>query len=541
MSKQSKTIEQKYRQLTDIEHVLLRPARYIGSIKPVTQKSWLFNPEINKMQHRDVTWNPGFLKMFDEVITNSADFSKTPEGKHVDVIRIVVNKKTGEISCYDNGGIPVILHKEANQLLPVMLFKNLKSGSNFNDDDGEENEGAGQNGEGAGLSNIFSDYFIVDTCDTKNKLKVKFSENNHAMSEPKVEEVAKGTKGYTQITWKPDYKRLDMEPQNEDAIDDDNFEVLRKRTFDIAAVNTHLKVYFNSERIQIRSFKDYVEMHVIEDAENPNLFVYDENEKWHVGISSSDDGFQQTSFVNSSNVKGGGTHVEHVIMQICYKLRDIIKKKHKVDVKPSEMRQHMHLFIDCTMDRPRYSEQTKDNLVTSVDTKNGFEVTDKFIRKVMDTEIIRSVLDWAMAKEQAMKNAELRKLNKNSDKGNPNSIEKLQDATERKDRSKCMLFLTEGDAAAGAIQRDKDTVKIYGIYPLRGKPLNVSGLDVMKLVANSVFKNLMTIMGLQIGVPVPLKEDGKWFEIDIEGKKTLVNEFDIVQIDGKWVHVKDMI
>lgn len=543
MVTQSKTIEQKFKKLTDIEHVLLRPARYLGVTKPTTTQSWVVDEKTKKMMLGSVTFNPGFLKMYDEIISNSSDFSKTPEGKHVDTIRVEVNRVTGELSVYDNGGIPVVMHKDANMWLPVMLFKELKAGSNFNDE--EASELTGQNGEGAGLTNIFSTYFDVDTCDTKNRLKVKFSNNNHTQSEPKIDKMPAGTKGYTRITWMPDYKRLEMEPVDAadnavHQIDDGNFAVLYKRAVDIAAVNSHLKVYFNGERIQIRSFKDYVAMYVPEDENGKEQFIYDENEKWKVGLAHSDDGFQQTSFVNSSHVKGGGTHVEHVIMSICYKLRDLIKKKHKVEVKPSEMRQHMHLFLDCRIDKPRYSEQTKDNLVTSIDSKNGFEVTDKFVRKVMDSPIIQSVLDWAMAKEQALKNAELRKLNKGVDKDSPKNIEKLQDATERKNRGNCMLFLAEGDSAAGAIPRNKDTVKTMGIYPLRGKPLNVSGIDTLKLVANAEFKNMMTILGLKLGEEVKRVKDGKWVQITLNGKKIIVNESDCVLDNEKWCAVSEI-
>lgn len=508
MTKQ--TIEQKYKKLTDIEHVLLRPARYLGVTKPTEMNSWMPDPSGKKMTLRSVIYNPGFLKMFDEIISNSSDFSKTPEGKHVDVIRVEVNKSTGEISVYDNGGIPVVMHKDANMWLPVMLFKELKAGSNFNDN--ESNEGTGQNGEGAGLTCIFSKQFNVDTCDTKNRLKVKFSDNNHVQSEPKIDQMPAGTKGYTRITWTSDFARLEMLPIAEstgdctftvgDAIDQDNFDVLYKRTIDIAAVNTHLKVYFNGERIQIRSFKDYVAMYVPADEDGKEQFIYDDNEKWKVGLAHSEDGFQQTSFVNSSHVKGGGNHVEHVIMQVCNKLRDLVKKKWKVDVKPNEMRQHMHLFIDCRLDKPRYSEQTKDNLVSSITTKNGFDVTDKFVRQVMASPIIQSVIDWAMAKADAAKRAAERDLNKKIDKSDPKNIEKLQDATEKKDRSKCMLLLTEGDSAAGSIPRNAETIKTLGIYPLRGKPLNVSGIDTMKLIANAEFKNIMAIMGLQLGVKI---------------------------------------
>ncbi len=68
------SLEKKFRKLDDISHVLARPGMYVGSIKPHTAKKYLF--EDGKMVQKEVTYNPGFLKIFDEIITNSVDEHK---------------------------------------------------------------------------------------------------------------------------------------------------------------------------------------------------------------------------------------------------------------------------------------------------------------------------------------------------------------------------------------------------------------------------------------------------------------------------------
>lgn len=333
----AKTIEQTYQKLTELEHVLMRPGRYIGAISP--HETVEFIPEVVsatdvRMERRAVTYNPGFLKIFDEIITNSADHSRRPEGKKLDTIRVEVDTKAGSISVYDNGGIPVVKHKELDTWVPELIFE-LRAGSNFNDDDGEML--SGQNGEGAGLTAIFSKKFIVETCDGKKQFKMTFSDNTRERSTPKITD-ADGNKGFTRITYFPDFEKLKME-----GISDDNLAMLTARVYQVAAVNTHLKVYFNGTRVMTKSFKDYVQMFVGPDGE----FAYDENEHWKVAVAKSEDGFQHVSFVNSSNTKTGGTHILYAGMQIWEALRAYIKKKHKVDVKPSELRQHMTLFIDA--------------------------------------------------------------------------------------------------------------------------------------------------------------------------------------------------
>lgn len=509
MKKTQKTIEEKFKKLTEVEHCLMRPGRYLGSINPHTSQTWLYQPD--KMVKQECTWNPAFIKMFDEVISNSVDHSKREEGKHLTTIKVEVDQTTGEICIFDNGGIPVVLHRELNQYVPEMIFE-LRAGSNF--DDADESTLTGQNGEGAALTNIFSKYFIVETCDAHNKFKMKFEENSQVRNKPKVTE-AEGSKGFTKIVYLPDYERLGT------TLDAGNYAMLYKRTVDIAALNPHLKVYWQGERINIPSFKDYIKLYADE-------FIYDDNEHWKIGISHSLEGFQHISFVNTTQTNIGGTHIDYIANQVVAAVRAYLLKKHKVDVRPAEIKQHLQLFIDATIINPRYSSQTKDELITEIkDYKTSFEVTDKFIKKLLGTSIIQAVLDWVAAKEEAAKKAEMRKLNKDINKTDARRVEKLTDATEKKERWKCSLVLTEGDSARTPIQSARDP-RYMGVFPLKGKPINVSGTDVKKLMGNAEFTNIMIATGLQLGVDEILMEDGEWVEVTINSQTRLVNENDVV-------------
>lgn len=506
----SKSIEQKYKKLNEVEHVLLRPGRYIGSIKPHESDEWL--PIEGKMEKLPVTFNPGFLKLFDEVISNSVDHSKRPEGKHLDIIRVDVDQASGEISIYDNGGIPVQLHKEYNQYVPEMIFE-LRAGSNF--DDNDESTLTGQNGEGAALTNIFSHKFVIETCDGKKKFKMVFEDHSQKRNPPKVTP-AEGAKGYTKITYDPDYEKLEMKDDaGNHGMDDDNFSMLFARVVEIAACNTHLKVYFNGERIPTRSFKDYIEMFV-----GGEQYAYDESEHFKVGVAPSNDGFEHISFVNTTRTKIGGTHILYVGMQIWERIREHIKKKHKVDVKPSELRQHMMLFIDAAIVNPRYSSQTKEDLITEVkDYKTTYEVSDKFINKILKLDIIQNILDWASAKQAAEDAKAARGAMKDLSKADPRRVDKFSDAIEKKDRSKCILFLTEGDSASKAVQAGRGKNPYIGSMPLKGKPLNVREKEILEILGvkknkkkkeddkdkkkePNTIQKILTIMGLEIGVPV---------------------------------------
>lgn len=493
-----KSIEQKYRRLSEVEHVLARPGRYIGSITPHNASEYFplsMGGASTMMVKRDVVYNPGFLKLFDELISNSADHSKRPEGAHLDTIKVEVDKIAGTISVMDNGGIPVVKHKEYDQWIPELIFE-LRAGSNF--DDSDEAMLTGQNGEGAALTNIFSHKFVVETCDGHNKFKMVFEDHSQNRHPAKVTP-AEGSKGYTKITYQPDFEKLGMK-----AIDDDNFDMLMARTYQVAAVNPHIKVYFNGVRIQIKSFKDYVEMFVGEGGE----YAYDDSKHWKVAVAQSDEGFQHTSFVNGTHTKIGGTHINYVANQICDEIREFIKKKHKVDVKPSDLKQHLWIFIDAQIVNPRYSSQTKEDLITETkDYKTSWSVPERMIKAILKSSIVQSILDWAQAKALQKEMEELRKMNKDANRADPKRVEKFSDALEKRNRKDCILFLAEGDSAAKALQAGRGKNPLIGSYPLKGKPLNVRERETKKILENEEIKNLMTIIGLKIGEKVKSVSD----------------------------------
>jgi DNA topoisomerase-2 len=516
-----KSIEDKFKKLDEVQHVLLRPGRYIGSIKPLETEDFVYDPESKKMIKRKVTFNPGFLKLFDEIISNSADFSKTEDGKHVDVIKVDVDQKTGVISVFDNGGIPIVIHKEHNQYVPEMIFE-LRAGSNF--DDADESVLTGQNGEGAGLTNIFSRKFTVETCDAvaapslkkrPETFKMVFEENSQLRNKPVVKESGKD-KGFTRITYETDFEKLGMT-----GIDDDNFAMLLNRTLQIAATNTHLKVYFNGDRlfpIANHSFKNFIELFGDEEFD----YAYDDTPSFKVGVSKSSDGeFEHVSFVNSTHTKIGGTHILYVGMQIWNEIREHIKKKHKVDVPPAQLRQHMRLYIDATIVNPRYSSQTKEDLITEAkDYKATYTPSDRFIKRIINSDIIQDILDAAEAKAKMEEMKKLREKQKEMGKADYRRVPKFVDANEKDRRDLCILFLSEGDSAKAAVQAGRGANSKYlASYPLKGKPLNVREKEIARILGirkekkvdkngkekkeePSTIQNILTLVGLQIGVKV---------------------------------------
>jgi DNA topoisomerase II len=501
------SIDKKYQKLTDVEHVLRRPGMYVGSVKNHTEECWIL--EKDKFVLKEVSYNPGFLKLFDEIISNSVDeHIRDPK---LNKIKVTIDSNANRITVHDNGGIPVKIHSEYNEWIPEMIFSNLKAGSNF--DDTEQRTVVGTNGVGSTLTNIFSHEFIISTCDSKKKFVQKFTKNMSVRTAPKI---TSGKVGYTEISYVPDLKRFGLK-----SIDRGSITMIKKRMLDIAACNPALSLELNGEKLKYASFRKYAECYT-------SPVLYESSKNWKIGIGHSPNGFRAVSFVNSVETKDGGTHVNAILSQVIKAMRDLIIKKYKYDVKPSDIKQHIFLFIDSTIINPAFSSQTKEKLITEPrEFGSEHKISDKMIKDIYKSEILQSVLDWMEQKQDAEAKRELRKANNSLDRS---KVTKLVDAKARGDRSKCTLAIFEGDSAKTAFKTHRNP-KTQGAFPLRGKFTNVTGAKITKVIQNKEVISLMASLGLQIGKPAKKLRYGKvlfYTDADVDGNSIsglLINFF----------------
>lgn len=343
-------------------------------------------------------------------------------------------------------------------------------------------------------ANIFSDYFIIETVDSKEKKYYyqKFENNMYMVNKPFVKDEPKG-KPYTKIIFKPDYKKFGLK-----GMTDDIASLFMKRVYDIA-VCTNVKVYLNDKCIEINSFDEYIKMFY---KELPSELIYHEfNERWRVcTIYDTNSGFNQISFVNGISTFQGGTHVSYILDQITEGLTKHINAKHKsIVVKPSYIRDNLTLFIDSVIEDPSFTSQTKEYLATkSINFGSTCVIDDEYIKRIIKTGIVDEIVKFAEFKA----NNELKKSD-GKKVVNLRNISKLEDAKwagTQKSRH-CRLIVTEGDSAKvfavsglEVIGREK-----FGVFPLRGKPLNVREAQIKQLRENNEFVQLKQILGLRQG------------------------------------------
>lgn len=477
-----KTIEERYVKLSPREHVLKRPDTYVGSVIKQEIETWVLVG--NKIEKATINYIPAFLKIFDEIITNASDHAHRPK-TGVKNIKINIDNDF-KITVYNDGtSIPVEIHKEHNIYVPELIFGHLMTGENY--DDTEDRTGAGRNGLGAKLTNIFSTRFEIDLHDGKNHYYQRFTSNLKSRHTP---EIKKGkAKSYTQISYEPDFEIFDMD----DECKLQTLALFKKRVYDLAVYNPKVNVYLNDEKIEINSVNDWVRMHIDNDAE-----IYEEIDgDWTMVFAESDTGsFEQCSIINGNTTWLGGTHVDNIMNMIVNELTVRLTKGKKVKIRPSDIRNRFHLFVVGTIPNPVFDSQTKERL--SMRIGNSITISNKFYNQLMKSSIVESIMEWVEMKEQQR----LKKLNSKA-AGKTVRIPKLVDAHKAgtKDSEKCFLILSEGDsskqtALAGIESVGKD---YWGVFPLRGKPLNVRDASITKIADNVEIQNIIKILGLVPG------------------------------------------
>ena len=493
----------KYQQKTDKQHILDNPDTYIGSVEIVDSNLYIFSTNEESKTNiveKQIQYIPALFKLFDEGIVNCRDHAirmeksiKDGQENGIPVTNIDVTIQEDTITMFNDGnGIDVAIHPETQVWIPEMIFGHLRTSTNY--DKTEKKIVGGKNGFGFKLVLIWSTYGMVETVDHIRGLKYvqEFKDNLNTICPPTI--TKSKSKPYTKITFRPDYSRLGITGLTEDMLN-----LLKRRVYDIAAVTEKsVKVKYNSQVVPIKNFIQYIDLYIGTKEESQR--VYETNgERWEYAVAlSSTHEFIQVSFVNGIHTSKGGKHVEYILGQITRKLAEYIEKKKKIKVNMTSIKEQLILFIRCDVENPSFDSQTKDYMNTP-SNKFGSTcvVTDKFIEKVAKM----GIMDAACAITEIKENKAVKKMDGHKTK-NVRGIPKLVDAnwagTEKS--SQTMIILCEGDSAKAGIVSglSSEDRNIVGVYPMKGKIMNVRGETKKKIVENKEISDIKKILGLEM-------------------------------------------
>ncbi len=482
------SLSETYRKHTHREHILSLPDTYVGSIENSTEEHHVV--EADKFISKTLNFNPGFYKLIDELLVNSHDHVvRLRQRKSANPVKNITISSDGKTFTIRNDGesIDVEQHPEHGVYIPQLIFGELLTSTNYDKD--EKKLVGGKNGYGVKLVNIFSKQFQLTIVDSKRNLKYEqtFQNNMSVIGTPTVK--ACKTKSYVEIVWTPDFKKFGWE----DTIPEPLLQVIQRRVYDLAmTVGKDVKISWNDNHIKFKDLSTYASWYLPEDStilcDNPQLH-------WNIAISDSptDKAFN-VSFVNGIWTRSG-KHVDEITNQVVNFIVTHIDTKKKTKVKPALVRDSLAVFIHCFVENPSFSSQTKEVMTSKVSCK----LNDDFLKKVVaKLNVVEKVLEAQNVKDaKDLKKTDGKKTSKIT------GIPKLDDAvmagTSRS--HECVLILTEGDSAkamalSGLSQEQR---KLYGVFPLRGKLLNVKDMTSKKIETTEEIANLKKIIGLESG------------------------------------------
>lgn len=464
----------------------------------------------DSLEFKTVKFHQAKSKAIEEILDNSID--EFYRG-HVTEIHVDLAPDGKSVAVQDNGiGFPLAKIKD--------VYTEFRTGSKFKDEEVDDKgflyRTLGQNGLGASATCLTSDIFkaTVKHYNSKKEQTYEFLDGALQIKKSK-EKPFKGPSGVkVELT-------LAKEVYKNQVIDK---ELLRKRIIDLAYNNPGLTFYYNDEKYMYKKGLFELATRIdpgtaqligqeVYDYETTNIKGAKVKAKYDIHLSvcfdrKSDDKERMISFVNSTPTYDGGFHHDRIKRLFINTVKEKLQRtanKDKLTLVDNDVLAGFTFIIGVVMPNPRFESQTKRKLVRDALLEKAIEtfMTDglgKFMRK--NQELMDHILERARSRQRLM---DLKDASKLAKKGKRQRVEKLLDANERKDRSKCTLFICEGDSAIGGLRSARD--KLYqGGIALKGKPMNVSQASIKEVLENQEFADIMSSIGIVIGQKVDANE-----------------------------------
>ena len=294
-----------------------------------------------------------------------------------------------------------------------------------------------------------------------------------------------------------------------------DLEFVRARIFEIAANHPDVKFTFNGDRIIV---KPTIDKTLFENTKIIKIPIVAEfvkrtakSEPYHINFNSvfylvptfSQVGEFVHSTVNDIPAFNGGQHIDAFKKRFYSGLLEALtRESNRRGLSPnaSDISAGLLIYNVTRMNAPNFDSQSKTRLIN--------EDAEIVIREVMKDDtifknIVKNNKDWIEHIFEKCARRTLKRDTSDVDKKNKQllrtKVPKLMDAT-GKDRSKCILFLLEGDSAKSQLSAVR-TPEIHGALPLRGKIMNVTGESPKVLQENAIIADIMSSIGLSLNKP----------------------------------------
>lgn len=464
-----------WEKLTPYQQVRLRTEWVFGSRDPHTQTVLEYETEPRMVE---TTWVPALFTCFREILDNALDEVVTHgRGNRIDV---AYDANDLTFSVADNGrGIPIEWSDEHKNYAATILLSEMMSGRNFI---AERGETRGLNGIGAKGVNYCAEWFKVEITRDKKQFIQTFNEGTELeIGEPTIWPIT-GKKSGTKITCKlssrvfPD-RRL---PER----------FIAARLREIALCYPKLHLTYNNEKISGGvQFGAPIEFTIADERFNSRFWLVPDF------VADGDFAF---SLVNAIPLFNGGTHIDafrrHFYTGLLNDL-DRENRRRKLIPNRADVSDGLLIYNVTEMANPSFDSQSKTRLINEpvANIMRDALTSPEFFK-----DIIRKHSTWIDSiYERCAKRTKDKDEKETARKAKRNLRQKIEDLEDAcgHDRSKCILFLAEGDSAISGLVKARDP-ELHGGLPLLGKVLNVYGESPKRILENAALSKVMNSVGL---------------------------------------------
>ena len=457
--------ESNIKSLSSTEHIRQRPGMYIG--------------RLGNGSHPD----DGIYILVKEVIDNSIDEFMEGYGS-----RINVTVENDKVSVRDFGrGIPL------NKVIESVSV--INTGAKYDNEAFQYS--VGLNGVGTKAVNALSSYFEVKSIRDGEYVRATFERGAITGKKKGKTDEANGTF----VCFIPDH--------NPEIFGDYTFndEYIRERMWNYAYLNKGLVISYNQRLIKSQNgLMDLVRKKLGEDGLYP-LITFKNKHLEFAFTHTNGYGESYNSYVNGQYTSDGGTHEAAFKEGVLKGINEYYKKSWNAP----EIRDGIVATVAIKVQNPVFESQTKNKLGnTDVRAWIVQEVKEGVIDALMkNKEIAKGLEDKIISNEKVHKEeAAVRSGAKEKARKTAINIPKLRECKyhldsfpekHREEAMNSMLFLTEGDSAAGSITKTRDA-NYQAVFALKGKPLNVQGKKRTAIYSNDELFNIMKALGIEDGM-----------------------------------------
>ncbi|HSR31137.1 MAG TPA: ATP-binding protein, partial [Anaerolineae bacterium] len=475
-----------------------------------------------------------------ELIDNAVDEALAGACTQIDV----AIHPDGSMTVSDNGrGIPTGMHAEKGRPTLELVFTELHAGGKFKE--GSYSTSGGLHGVGIKATNALSEWLdvrvrrsgVIYAQRHENGLPVTPVQildpgNGKVIAEVGQKGEASAVKAHadkkmgtgTEISFRPSPRFMDTT--------DFDFDAMARRLQVIAFLLPGVTVEFSDnrkKRVRKKTFRydgglvEYVRW-LNEDRKpihrNPVEITGAQNGvaaevvfQWHTGVDDS----EIVSFVNTIPTPDGGKHVAGFKSAVTKAInqfaseKKLVKGKGEASIRGSDTLAGLTAVIKLSMHDPHFTSQTKTQLAS--DQVQGivhsivYEGLLERLRKTVSLgrTIVQQAQAAAQARVAASKARSLvirRSVLDAADSGLPG---KLADVTKGTPTEQTVMYIVEGDSAGGSCKMARDR-RYHAILPLRGKPLNVEGVKVTRLLNNNEIKSIIAAIGGGLGADFQVED-----------------------------------